>query len=64
MTTTTERSSSPYALRAGSVGLIGVIFFVVATVAPMSGTIGALPVAFGLGTGAGTPARSCSWRSC
>jgi amino acid transporter len=55
MTATTERSSSPYALRAGSVGLVGVIFFVIATVAPMSGTIGALPVAFGLGTGAGTP---------
>jgi amino acid transporter len=55
MTTTTERSSSPYALRAGSIGLVGVIFFVIATVAPMSGTIGALPVAFGLGTGAGTP---------
>jgi amino acid transporter len=55
MTATTERSSSPNALRAGSVGLIGVIFFVIATVAPMSGTIGALPVAFGLGTGAGTP---------
>ncbi|HWM12295.1 MAG TPA: APC family permease, partial [Solirubrobacteraceae bacterium] len=55
MTATTERSSSPHALRAGSIGLVGVIFFVIATVAPMSGTIGALPVAFGLGTGAGTP---------
>lgn len=55
MTVTTERSSSPNALRAGSIGLVGVIFFVIATVAPMSGTIGALPLAFGLGTGAGTP---------
>jgi amino acid transporter len=55
MTATTERSSTPYSLRAGSIGLIGVVFFVIATVAPMSGTIGALPVAFGLGTGAGTP---------
>lgn len=55
MTATTERSSSPHALRAGSIGLVGVIFFVIATVAPMSGTIGALPVAFGLGTGGGTP---------
>jgi amino acid transporter len=42
-------------LRAGSIGLAGVVFFVIATVAPMSGTIGALPLAFGLGTGAGTP---------
>ncbi len=55
MTATTERSSTPSTLRAGSIGLAGVIFFVIATVAPMSGTIGALPVAFGLGTGAGTP---------
>ena len=42
-------------LRAGSIGLAGVVFLVIATIAPMSGTIGALPLAFGLGTGAGTP---------
>ena len=41
-------------LRAGSIGLVGVVFFVVATVAPMSGSVGALPLAFGLGAGAGT----------
>lgn len=43
-------------LRAGSIGLAGVIFFVIATVAPMSGTVGALPLAFGLGSGSGTAA--------
>jgi len=43
-------------LRPNSLGLAAVVFFVIATVAPMSGTIGALPLAFGLGSGAGTAA--------
>ncbi len=48
-----EQSTSG-SLRAGSIGLAGVVFFVIATVAPMSGSVGALPLAFGLGAGAGT----------
>jgi amino acid transporter len=52
MTQETQRS----ALQPNSLGLAAVVFFVVATVAPMSGTVGALPIAFGLGTGAGTAA--------
>lgn len=43
-------------LRSNSIGLAAVVFFVIATVAPMSGTIGALPLAFGFGSGAGTAA--------
>ena len=43
-------------LRSNSIGLAAVVFFVIATVAPMSGTIGALPLAFGLGSGSGTAA--------
>ena len=55
MTAHAERKPPAGQLRAGSIGLLGVLFFVIATVAPMSGTIGALPVTFGLGTGGGTP---------
>jgi amino acid transporter len=55
MTAHAERKPPTGQLRAGSIGLLGVLFLVIATVAPMSGTIGALPVTFGLGTGGGTP---------
>lgn len=41
-------------LRPNSIGLAAIVFLIIATVAPMSGTIGALPLAFGLGTGSGT----------
>ncbi|MHA6669131.1 APC family permease [Homoserinimonas sp. A447] len=44
------------ALRPNSIGLAAIVFLIIATVAPMSGTIGALPLAFGLGTGSGTAA--------
>ncbi|WP_353987427.1 APC family permease [Ruicaihuangia caeni] len=43
-------------LRPNSIGLAAIVFLIIATVAPMSGTIGALPLAFGLGTGSGTAA--------
>lgn len=40
-------------LRKGTLGLAGIIFFVVAAAAPLAGMSGAFPVAIGLGTGAG-----------
>lgn len=43
-------------LRPNSLSLAAIVFLIIATVAPMSGTMGALPLAFGLGTGAGTAA--------
>jgi len=46
-----ERSS----LRAGRLGVIGVVFFVVAASAPLVGITGAVPVAMLVGNGAGTP---------
>jgi len=40
-------------LRKGSLGLIGIVFFVVAAAAPLAGMTGAFPVAMGLGVGSG-----------
>lgn len=40
-------------LRKGTLGLYGIIFFVVAAAAPLAGMTGAFPVAMGLGVGAG-----------
>lgn len=40
-------------LRKGTLGLFGIIFFVVAAAAPLAGMTGAFPVAIGLGDGAG-----------
>lgn len=54
----TTDSGAAGSLRAGSIGLAGIVFFVVATVAPMSGRVGALPLAFGLGAGAGTAGKA------
>ncbi|MEW1723245.1 APC family permease [Streptomyces sp. NPDC093109] len=43
------------ALRTGSLGVTAIVFFVVATVGPMSALIGGIPLAFALGPGAGVP---------
>lgn len=40
-------------LRKGTLGLIGIVFFVVAAAAPLAGMTGAFPVAMGLGVGSG-----------
>lgn len=40
-------------LRRGTLGLIGIVFFVVAAAAPLAGMTGAFPVAMGIGVGAG-----------
>ena len=40
-------------LRKGTLGLVGIIFFVVAAAAPLAGMTGAFPVAMGIGVGAG-----------
>ena len=40
-------------LRRGTLGLFGIIFFVVAAAAPLAGMTGAFPVAMGIGDGAG-----------
>lgn len=42
-------------LRKGRLGVFGVAFFVVAAAAPLVGMTGAVPVAIGLGNGAGAP---------
>jgi hypothetical protein len=40
-------------LKKGTLGLFGIIFFVVAAAAPVAGMTGAFPVAIGIGDGAG-----------
>lgn len=42
-------------LRPNSLGTWGIVFLIIATVAPLGGAISALPLTFGLGTGGGTP---------
>ncbi len=42
-----------HALRKGTIGLFGIVFFVVAAAAPMAGLTGVLPVMVALGNGAG-----------
>lgn len=50
-TVTTERSG----LRSGRLGVVGIVFFVVAASAPLIGITGAVPVAMLLGNGAAVP---------
>src|SRR5690625_6091427 len=42
-------------LRPNSLGTMGIVFLIIATIAPLGGAISALPLTFGLGTGAGLP---------
>jgi amino acid transporter len=44
-----------HSLRKGTIGLFGIVFFVVAAAAPMAGLTGVLPVMVGLGNGAAAP---------
>lgn len=43
------------ALRAGSVGVMGILFFVLSAQAPLTGVVGASPLAAALGNGPGAP---------
>ncbi len=43
------------ALRTGSVGVLGIIFFVLSAQAPLTGIVGASPLSVALGNGAGAP---------
>ena len=47
--------TSDTSLRKGRIGVIGIVFFVVAAAAPLVGMTGAVPVATVLGNGAGVP---------
>jgi amino acid transporter len=54
--TTDEPTAAPRTqLRRGRLGVIGIVFFVVAAAAPLVGMTGAVPVAIVLGTGAAAP---------
>lgn len=43
------------ALRAGTIGVAGIVFFVFSAQAPLTGVVGATPLAVGIGNGAGAP---------
>jgi amino acid transporter len=49
------RTEHSTALRAGSVGVMGILFFVLSAQAPLTGIVGAAPLAAALGNGAGAP---------
>jgi amino acid transporter len=50
-----SNSSTDTGLRKGRLGVVGIVFFVVAAAAPLLGMTGAVPVAMLLGNQAGTP---------
>lgn len=50
-----SRQEHPTALRAGSIGVLGILFFVLSAQAPLTGIVGAAPLAAALGNGAGAP---------
>lgn len=53
---TEERAAPARSLKPNALGLVGVVFFVIAAQAPLVGMAGALPVAVGIGSGPGVPA--------
>jgi amino acid transporter len=53
--TDTEATPAHGALKKNAVGMVGVIFMVLATAAPITAMTGNLPIAIGSGNGAGTP---------
>ena len=48
--------TSNRSLRAGSLGVAGIVFFVIASIGPMSAVVGGVPLAFAVGPNAGVPA--------
>lgn len=55
LTGSTSEKDSGTALRKGRLGVLGIVFFVVAAAAPLVGMTGAVPVAIVLGNGAAAP---------
>lgn len=55
MCSMSQNSPEQRTLRPNSLGALAIVFLIIATVAPLGGTISALPLTFGLGTGGGTP---------
>ena len=49
------KASKDTSLRGGQLGVVGIVFFVVAAASPLVGMTGAVPVAIVLGNGAGVP---------
>ena len=54
-TRNSDHETQKESLRKGSIGVLGIVFFVVAAAAPLAGMTGAAPVAIVLGSGSGTP---------
>lgn len=54
-TEATPANEHSTALRAGSIGVLGILFFVLSAQAPLTGIAGASPLAAALGNGAGAP---------
>jgi len=50
-----EAESESHELKGNAIGLGRIVFFVIAAAAPLTGTLGAIPIAIGLGNGAGAP---------
>lgn len=51
----TTEHTTPTGLRPNSLGVAGIVFFVVAAASPLSAVLGSSPAAIGVGTGAGAP---------
>lgn len=55
MTELTDSRQADTGLRPNSLGVAGIVFFVVAAASPLSAVLGSSPAAIGVGTGAGAP---------
>ncbi|MHC3473480.1 APC family permease [Streptomyces sp. 7R007] len=55
-TDTAPDASTAGKLKPNSLGVLGILFFVLSAQAPLTGVAGAVPIAVGLGNGAGVPA--------
>jgi amino acid transporter len=55
MTQITDSRHTENGLRPNSLGVAGIVFFVVAAASPLSAVLGSSPAAVGIGTGAGAP---------
>ncbi|MFI8566433.1 APC family permease [Rhodococcus sp. NPDC078407] len=53
--THSSNDSAPHSLRAGSLGVMGIAFFVIASIGPMSAVVGGVSLAFANGPGAAVP---------
>ncbi|MFD7876374.1 APC family permease [Streptomyces sp. NPDC059766] len=53
---TAQEPTKAGGLKPNSLGVLGIVFFVLSAQAPLTGIAGAVPIAVGIGNGAGTPA--------